>query len=74
MTVQRNLSQFCMSGQTHPFMAPIAYGLRTLRLPRLKKWRIKWGEQGLKQMELKKEKGRSQGALKLFCPKTNFPF
>lgn len=25
-------------------------------------------------MEVKKEKGRSQGALKLFCPKTNFPF
>lgn len=55
-------------------MAPIAYGLRTLRLPRLKKWRIKWGEEGLKQMEVKKEKGRSQGALKLFGPKTNFPF
>ena len=55
-------------------MAPIAYWLRTLRLPRLKKWRIKWGEEGLKQMEVKKEKGRSQGALKLFGPKTNFPF
>ena len=32
------------------------------------------GEEGLKQMEVKKEKGRSQGAMKLFCPKTNFPF
>ena len=42
-------------------MAPIAYGLRTLRLPRLKKWRIKWGEEGLKQMEVTKEKVEVKG-------------
>lgn len=32
------------------------------------------GGGGLKQMRVKKEKGGSQGALKLFCPKTNFLF
>ena len=41
---------------------------------KVKKMENKMGGGGIETNGSNERKGRSQGALKLFCPKTNFPF